>query len=226
MKRLAAAALLFLPLVGLAEYYIGQRAMRRGDLQTAYREYKSAAENGDVVAARVLGMLLSHDTEIVGGQKLARNLEESVKWYRVGAEKGDTISADLLGARLAVGRGVAVNAEESLRWFRAAGRDVDATLARVNPSYPVADRGEIAAWFLAIHALMKHEVKPLRGRWREGKASLVLHADGPRALVAGDPPAGIRDAFEDYVRHVLEAAPPPPAAVRNRVVFEQEFVFR
>jgi hypothetical protein len=225
MKRLAAAAMVLLPLVALAEYHVGQRAFRRGDLQTAYKEFRSAAEGGDAQAARVLGMLLSHDTEIAGGQKLAANQEESAKWYRVGAENGDAISADLLGARLAVGRGVKQDTAEALKWFRTAGREVDEMLSKVE-HFPPEDREDIAAWFLAFSPIHKHELRRLKPVGRTGRGWLRLHAKGSRVEVVGDPPPEIAAAMNDYGRRLLEITPPPPGAIRQEVKSEREFIFQ
>ncbi len=52
MKRLLAlsAALVwlsFLPLPALADFEAGQAAYERGDFQTAFREFKAVAEQGD-----------------------------------------------------------------------------------------------------------------------------------------------------------------------------------
>jgi len=206
-----------------ADYSVGQRALRRGDLQAAYEGFKEAAEAGDAEAAKRLGLMLGRGIEIHGGQKLAARPEEAAKWHRVAADLGDPVSADILGAMLAVGRGVPRDPEEALRRFKQAGRETEDTLKWVE-RYPEADRVEIAAWFLAIYAAKDHEVKRLRPVGQSGDVVVEIRTNPPGVAVHEGAPPILADYVTEFCKEILELASPPPAARRAKV--SQQLTFR
>ena len=208
-----------------ADYVGGQRALQRGDPQTAYREFKEAAEAGDGEAARKLGFILGRGLEFKGGGSIEARPEEAARWYRVGADHGDKICADVLGAMLAVGRGVSLDAEEALRRFDQAGRKVAPSLLERVSAYPEADRKEILAWFMAMRAVMDRELPRLHVVGEPGRATLNMHAEPPHVSLGEGAPPKIAEYLGGYGKDLLDLASPPPGARRSKVVFPFEFVF-
>lgn len=206
------------------DYSAGQRALRRGDLQGAYDAFKEAAEGGDVEAARRLGFILGRGLEIQGGQKIEARPEEAAKWHRVAADRGDAVSADVLGAMLAVGRGVPVDPDESLRRFKQAGRDIRQFESAVE-RYPEGDRAGVMAWFLAMRSVMDREAKRLRSVGAPGEVLVVFRAEPPHVEVSPGADAKLTEYVGKYTREILDLAPPPPAARHAHAAAEFRFVF-
>ena len=206
------------------DFSAGQRALRRGDLQAAYEAFKEAAEEGDVESARRLGFMLGRGIEIQGGQKLEARPSEASKWHRVAADKDDKVSADVLGAMLAVGRGVPRNPEEALRRFAQAGRNLE-SYANTAARYPEADRPEIMAWFIALRVVRDREIRRLRWVGESGKVELEIYAEPPHVAVRESTSPRLSEYVVDYGKEILDLAPPPPAARREKIVVALEFVY-
>ena len=84
MKRVI-SALVFL--IGLAApawagFDEGVAAYERGDYETALREFRPLAEQGEAKAQAILGVVYSK------GGGVPQDDAEAVKWYRLGAEQG------------------------------------------------------------------------------------------------------------------------------------------
>ena len=65
-----------------ADFDAGYRAYQSGDYETALREWKPLAEQGDAVAQNNFGFMYSE------GLGVPQDYMESWKWYRKAAEQG------------------------------------------------------------------------------------------------------------------------------------------
>ena len=68
----------------------GLEAAQSGDYQTALREWRPLAEQGDKQAQALLGMMYDE------GQGVLQDYAEAVRWYRLAAEQGDADSQNNL----------------------------------------------------------------------------------------------------------------------------------
>ena len=66
-----------------AEFDEGMAAYKRGDYQTALREWRQLAERGHVVAQYNLGVLYQK------GDGIPQDYAEAAKWYKKAADQGD-----------------------------------------------------------------------------------------------------------------------------------------
>jgi hypothetical protein len=102
----------------------GDVAYKRGDYETAAREWRSLAEQGDAASQNKLARM--YDT----GKGVAKNAAEAAKLYRRAAEQGLASAQNKLGAMLHAGRGLPVASVEALMWFEiAATRGLEAAAA-------------------------------------------------------------------------------------------------
>ena len=89
----------------------GDMAYTAGDFATAYREWSSAAAQGDPSAMAALGTL--YDTGHGVGQDFARALD----WYRRAAEAGSVRGMFNVGAMYDNGRGTPVDRPTAIYWY-------------------------------------------------------------------------------------------------------------
>ena len=89
----------------------GKAAYNRGDYATAFKEFKSLADQGDAKAQYDLGLMYGN------GQGVAKNYAEAVKWYRKAAEQGDADAQSNLGFLYANGLGVPKDNTEAMKWW-------------------------------------------------------------------------------------------------------------
>lgn len=94
-----------------------------GDFKSAYRHFRSIAEDDDpfFVEAQTasmfyLGLIYSN------GQGVKQNLGEAAKWYRLAAERGDGAAQHNLAIMHLEGRGIQQDRDEAIRLFRLAAR--------------------------------------------------------------------------------------------------------
>ncbi len=91
------------------------------DAATAqFEATKAKAETGDVQAQFELGVCYS------GGQGVARDNAETVKWFRKAAQQNYAPAQSFLGVCYLVGQGVAKDEVEAVKWFRKAAEQNDA----------------------------------------------------------------------------------------------------
>ncbi len=83
-----------------------------------FEETKTKAENGDVNAQRDLG--LEYEVGKAGGNYVAQDFAEAMKWYRKSADQGSAIAQLMLAQMYANGEGVDTNLDESAKWYRKA----------------------------------------------------------------------------------------------------------
>ncbi len=92
----------------------GLDAYKKGDYETAYKEWKALAEQGDAEAQTNLGLMYDN------GQGVTQDDKEAVKWYRLAAEQGDADAQFNLGVMYENGQGVTQDDKESVKWYRLA----------------------------------------------------------------------------------------------------------
>ncbi|MCH7889487.1 MAG: sel1 repeat family protein [Proteobacteria bacterium] len=89
-------------------------AAKRGDYDTAFRGFKSAAEQGDAGAQFSLGFMYTT------GQGVPQDYAEAVKWYRRAAEQGLAHAQLMLVVMYNEGQGVPQDYAEAAKWARLA----------------------------------------------------------------------------------------------------------
>jgi len=125
----------------------GSDAIRKSDYQTAYREFKDAAVQGDAGAQFNLGLMYEK------GMGIAKDEAEAVKWYRKAAEQGYTGAQNNLGYMYEEGRGVAKDEAEAVKWYRKAaeqgnaGAQVNLGLSYLNGMGVAKDDVEAVKWY-------------------------------------------------------------------------------
>lgn len=91
-----------------------KKALSEKDYNTAFRLFKSLAEQGNTEAQANLGLMY----EI--GQGVNKNFAEAFQWYRSAAEKGNAWAQVNLGLAYANGRGTKKDDKEAAKWLRRA----------------------------------------------------------------------------------------------------------
>ena len=116
MKRLL-AALIFILLAAPAyaqDSMKGFIAAERGDFETALREWRPLAEQGDVIAQYNLGILFAR------GDGVPQDYVEATEWFRLAAEQGHKEAQYELGIYYELGQVGPQDYPEAARWYRLA----------------------------------------------------------------------------------------------------------
>jgi TPR repeat protein len=92
----------------------GLAAARAGDFETALREWRPLAEQGDARAQRSLGIMY------LKGEGVPQDDAEAVKWYRLAAKQGHADAQYNLGVKYGSGEGVLQDDAEAAKWYRLA----------------------------------------------------------------------------------------------------------
>ncbi len=100
--------------VALGDTAAGMQAFRNRDYQTAFREWKAAAEAGHAEAQFDLGILYAQ------GLGVQRDLSEAAKWYRKAAEQGNAEAEFALGQMYSRGWGAPRDNTDAIRWMQMA----------------------------------------------------------------------------------------------------------
>ena len=100
--------------VCLADWDAGVDAYDAGDYETALKEFKAAAEQGDVKAQNNLGYMYAH------GHGVTQDYKEAVKWYRLAAFQWEAHGQFNLGRMYHTGQGVTQDYEEAVKLYRLA----------------------------------------------------------------------------------------------------------
>ena len=95
---------------GCTDYKAGKDAYHRSDYETALNEFRPLAEQGDVAAQFILGVMYDE------GKGVPQDYTEAGKWYRSAADQGHTATQYILGVMYAVGRGVPQNYIQAYMW--------------------------------------------------------------------------------------------------------------
>ena len=104
------------PAAGMADLEAGLAAYARADYETALREIRPSAEQGNARAQSRLG------TMYMNGEGVQKNTREGVRWYRGAAEQGFVDAQFNLGIAYGSGRGVAKDDAEAARMVSLSGR--------------------------------------------------------------------------------------------------------
>ena len=96
------------------DYDAGLKAAQAGDFQTALKEWKPLADQGDADAQNNLGAMYAD------GEGVVEDDAEAARWYRLAADQGLAAAQVFLGAMYANGRGVPEDDAEAVRWYRLA----------------------------------------------------------------------------------------------------------
>jgi TPR repeat protein len=186
-----AVALIFVPWAALpvraqtrtnfqAEFQTGQDALDRGDFRTAYRVFRSLAEEGFAKAQYDLALMYRK------GKIVPRNNPEAVKWFHKAAEQGHVQAQVNLGKMYLKGRGVPENYILAHMWFNLAA-------ARGDPDSRKLRAGIAGKMTPALIS----EAQRLASKWKP-KLS-------PATMGAGFQ-ANFQDAMSDYRRGNYPAA--------------------
>lgn len=97
-----------------AQLLLGEE-LRESDPESAVKWTIAAANNGNIVAMRLAGLMLSND---LGTQK--KNPQEAAKWFQRAAEKGDPQAMFALGECYQLSKGVTRDPRLALEWIRKA----------------------------------------------------------------------------------------------------------
>ena len=100
-----------------ADEMTGDAAFVRGDYETALREWRELAAQGE--ASAILGIGTLYDT----GHGVPQNFPAALDYYRMAAEAGSVSGAFNAGVMYDIGRGTPVNRAEAVRWYRSAAND-------------------------------------------------------------------------------------------------------
>jgi len=96
------------------DYQTGSDAYDRGDYETALKEFRPLAEQGDALAQFNMGVMFAK------GQGVSQYYQEAVRWYRKAAERGHASAQFNLGLMYYKGQGLAQEYQEAAKWFRLA----------------------------------------------------------------------------------------------------------
>lgn len=102
-----------LPVLG-QNVEIAYAALQAGDYDTAFREYRLAAEQGDAMGQANLGNMYRL------GYGVSHDGAEAVRWYRLAAEQGDAAAQANLGTMYKLGEGVPQDAILTHMWLNLA----------------------------------------------------------------------------------------------------------
>ena len=105
-----------------ADFLAGLDAYKRGDYDTAMKEWRPLAEQGEAEAQWFLGSMYYQ------GKGVPQDDQEAVRWYWQAADQGDAYAQNTLGYMYEHGRGVPRNYVRAYMWasLAAAQGDEDA----------------------------------------------------------------------------------------------------
>jgi TPR repeat protein len=95
----------------LAGFDEGVAALQAGDLELAAKEFRTAAEAGDVEAQFNVGLMYER------GMGVSKNERESLVWYRKSAEQGNSNAQFNLGVMYENGLGTPVDFSQAHQWY-------------------------------------------------------------------------------------------------------------
>lgn len=84
------------------------------DYETALKELKPLAEQGDPRSQYAIGWMYRN------GEGVAQDYQTAVKWYRLAADQGHAEAQKSLGLMYQFGEGIAQNNQNASKWYRLA----------------------------------------------------------------------------------------------------------
>ena len=123
---LLALVVVFVAVPAWAGFQAGKEAYYRGDYDTALKEWRPLAEQGDAKPQNALGVLYRE------GKGVSQNFREALRWFHLAAEQGYAGGQYNLGMMYENGRGVPKNYVQAHMWvaLAAAQRHLNARRAR------------------------------------------------------------------------------------------------
>lgn len=103
----------------VAGFEEGIAAYQAGNLPLAYKEFRAAAEEGDVDSQFNVGLMFEQ------GIGVGKDEKEAVVWYRKSAEQGNSAAQYNLAVLYENGRGTAVDFAQANEWYRKASAQGD-----------------------------------------------------------------------------------------------------
>ena len=97
-----------------ADFQKGLTADQSGDFETALREWKPLAEQGNADAQFNLGVMYDNGTGVL------QNYKTAAKWYELSAKQGDISAQSNLGVMYEKGQGVLQDYVRAHMWFNIA----------------------------------------------------------------------------------------------------------
>lgn len=110
-KYLISLLLLMSVFPARADFESGGDAYKRGDYETAAKEFLPLAQNGDHRAMYALGSMYA------AGNGVPQDLDEAFKWFTEAAKYGRPDAEYKLGLMYAEGLGVPQDYKMAIRWF-------------------------------------------------------------------------------------------------------------
>lgn len=135
--------------LGSTHVFVAGAVLAQENSESAVREYRRLAEQGDVNAQAQLGYLY------YTGEGVTQNYTEAVKWYQKAAVQGNRDSQYNLAVAYAFGEGIRQDYKEAVLWYRrAAEQGHTAAQYSLGISYSYGegvplDPKEAAKWFRA-----------------------------------------------------------------------------
>ena len=112
--------LLTLHSVLAADFKKGLDAAKKGNFETALKEWRPLAEQGDSYAQYNLGLMYDYGEGVIEDYTLA------VYWYRQAAEQGHAKAQYNLGVMYERGKGIVQDDTQAVYWFRKAAEQGEA----------------------------------------------------------------------------------------------------
>ena len=112
--------LLTLHSVLAADFKKGLDAAKKGNFETALKEWRPLAEQGDSYAQYNLGLMYDY------GEGVIEDDTQAVYWFRKAAEQGHAKAQYNLGVMYESGRGIAKDDTQAVYWFRKAAEQGEA----------------------------------------------------------------------------------------------------
>ncbi len=145
--------LLFWPALVHADFQAGLDAYRQGDYETALKEWRPLAEQGDARAQFNLGLMYRV------GQGVPQDYTQALKWFRLAAEQGDAGGQSKLGASYNIGKGVPQDYVQAHMWANLAAAqgiknalELRKLIAKKMTPEQIAEAQRLAREWLATHA--------------------------------------------------------------------------
>ena len=110
--RVIVCVALFAGLPAFADWDKADEAVKKGDYETALREFRLLAEQGDVIAQRNLGVFYE------SGEYVPQDYQQALKWFTLSATQGNADAQFSLGLLYHYGRGVPQDYSKTLKWYK------------------------------------------------------------------------------------------------------------
>ena len=126
------------------DFQKGLAAAKSGDFETALKEWKPLAVDGDSAAQYNIGLLYDN------GWGVLQDYKEAVKWYTLAAKQGDDAAQYNLGNSYRNGEGIPQDYKEAIKWYTLAAEQGDAD-AQSNLGYMYEYGQGVLADFIIAH---------------------------------------------------------------------------